>query len=199
LAVTVIAGLRLAAEAQTVWESAEDGVWSDAEAWSAGVPDANAAFLTNNSASYTVTVDAQPATPYGNLTLANAAGNTTRLDVAAAGFVSTNGALSIGRGATVAVNAGGVMGYAGRTSATPFVEVKDGGVWRVDGGPWISRGCGGPRRPVATAISMSATVQPAAWRSRPGRFCSKGSNRRKRPIGRLSCGWGTERAELASW
>lgn len=134
LAVTVIAGLRLAAEAQTVWESAEDGVWSDAEAWSAGVPDANAAFLTNNSASYTVTVDAQPATPYGNLTLANAAGNTTRLDVAAAGFVSTNGALSIGRGATVAVNAGGVMGYAGRTSATPFVEVKDGGVWRVDGG-----------------------------------------------------------------
>jgi hypothetical protein len=135
MTVTFIAGVRFVAEAQTVWVSAEDGVWSDAAAWTAGVPDANAAFLTNQTASYKVTVEEPPATHYGNLTLANAAGNTTRLDVAASGFASTNGMLSIGRGATVAVNTGGVMGYTGRTPATaPFVEIKDGGVWRVDGG-----------------------------------------------------------------
>ncbi len=128
-------GVRAPVTAQTAWNSASDGAWTNAGAWTAGVPDANAAFLTNNTASYAVTVDATPATPYGNLTVTTAAGRTTRLNVNAPGFVSTNGMLSFGRGAIVAVNAGGVMGYAGRTPATaPFVELKDGGVWRVDGG-----------------------------------------------------------------
>ena len=128
------AGLCLSAAAQTAWNSASDGVWTNAEAWTAGVPDANAAFLTNNAASYVVTVDATPATPYGNLTLANAAGNTTRLNVNAPDFTSTSGLLTFGRGAEVVVNSGGVMCYTGRTTSVPFVTVRDGGVWRVDGG-----------------------------------------------------------------
>jgi len=122
-------------EAQTVWNSASDGTWSNAPMWSAGVPDQNAVFLTNTVGSYTVTVDTEPAAPFGNLAVVNAAGNTTRLNVDAAGFASTNGVLSFGKGAEVVVNSGGVMGYVGRTPATaPFVEVKNGGVWRVDGG-----------------------------------------------------------------
>lgn len=126
--------LTFAANAQTVWNDASDGAWSNALMWTEGVPDQNAAVLTNTTGSYTVTADTEPTAPFGNLTLANAEGNTTRLNVDAAGFTSTNGLLSIGQGAEVVVNAGGIMGYVGRTSTTPFVEVKNGGVWRVNGG-----------------------------------------------------------------
>jgi len=134
MAVAAAAGLCLSAAAQTAWNSASDGSWTNAAAWTAGVPNANAAFLTNNAASYVVTVDATPATPYGNLTINNVAGNTTRLNVNAPDFTSTNGLLTFGRGAEVVVNSGGVMCYTGRTTSVPFVQVTDGGVWRVDGG-----------------------------------------------------------------
>lgn len=65
LAVLVAAtfGLLSNVQAQTlsVWTNAVNGNWSDAGAWSAGVPNGNTAYLTNSSASYTVTVDATPA------------------------------------------------------------------------------------------------------------------------------------------
>ena len=122
------------AATQTVWKSPVDGLWADDTAWTAGVPDSNAALLTNTAASYTVTVASTPTTPYGNLVLSNVVGNTTILTVAASGFTSTNGMISVGQGARVDVNAGGVMRYVGRTPATPFVSISGGGVWHINGG-----------------------------------------------------------------
>jgi len=55
----VIVTLMLAcgsARAQTVWSHATDGAWSDAAAWTAGVPDFNAVLITNAAAAYTVSV-----------------------------------------------------------------------------------------------------------------------------------------------
>lgn len=120
--------------AQTTWKSATDGAWTNGAAWSAGVPNANAAYLTNSAASYTVTVDADPGSAFGNLTVSTAAGNTTRLSILAQGFACTNGVMTFGRGSEVAVGNGGSLIYQGRPSATPFIDVKDGGVWRIDGG-----------------------------------------------------------------
>jgi hypothetical protein len=120
--------------AQTIWNNPVDGVWSNSAAWSAGVPDAETAYLNNNTGSYTVTVDATPDTAFGNLTVVNAAGNTTRLNINAAGFTSTNGLFTFGRGSEVIVNSNGVMEYTGRTINQPFVSIADGGLWRVDGG-----------------------------------------------------------------
>ena len=119
---------------QTVWTSATDGLWTNGAAWSAGVPNANTAYLTNSAASYTVTVDATPGTPFGNLTVNTAAGNTTRLLINAPGFACTNGVMTFGRGAEATVGSGASLLFQGRPPATPFLEVKDGGVWRLDGG-----------------------------------------------------------------
>ncbi len=134
LALTIVS----AADAQTAWKSPADGLWTNAAAWTAGVPEGNAALLTNTAASYAVTVDATPATPFGNLIVSNATENTTRLNVNAAGFNSTNGVFVFERGSEIVVNSGGVMGYSGRPAAAsdsvPFVQIREGGVWRVDGG-----------------------------------------------------------------
>ena len=120
---------------QTSWASAADGAWANDYAWTAGVPNTNTAYVTANTASYTVTVDATPANPYGSITVTNAAGRTARLNVNALDFVSTNGVLAFGRGSEVYVNTGGVMRYSGRTPLNaPLVEVKDGGLWRLNGG-----------------------------------------------------------------
>ena len=139
LAVLVAAtfGLLSNVQAQTlsVWTNAVNGNWSDAGAWSAGVPNGNTAYLTNSSASYTVTVDATPA-PFGSLLVSTAAGLTTRLNVNAPDFTSSNNLsqISIGRGAEVVVNSGGVLRYTGRTFNWPFISILNGGLLRVDGG-----------------------------------------------------------------
>ena len=121
---------------QTVWKSAVDGLWTNAAAWTEGVPNGNAAALTNSAGSYAVTVDTTPATPYGALIISNALGNTTRLNVNASGFTSTNGIFVLGRGAEVVVSNGGVMGYSGRPTSVfdDFFRIKDGGTLRIDGG-----------------------------------------------------------------
>ena len=119
---------------QTVWKSPVDGSWSNDTAWTAGVPDGNAALLTNTAASYTDTVGSTPTTPYGNLSLSTGVGYTTILSVVAPEFTSTNGILSFGQGARVDVNAGGVMRYVGRTPASSFVSISGGGVWHINGG-----------------------------------------------------------------
>ena len=120
---------------QTIWASATDGAWTNDYNWTAGMPNTNTAYVTANTASYAIMVDTTPASLYCNLTVTNAAGRTTRLNVSAQDFMSTHGALTFGRGAEVYVNTGGIMRYTGRTPASvPFVEVKDGGVWRLNGG-----------------------------------------------------------------
>ncbi len=133
--VALFLGMFSNALAQTTWSSATDGLWTNAAAWSAGVPDANAAYLTNTAASYEVTVDAASA-PFGSLTVSTAAGLTTRLNVNAPDFVSSNNLsqLSFGRGAEVVVNSNGVLRYTGRTYNWPFVSILNGGILRVNGG-----------------------------------------------------------------
>ena len=133
--VALFLGMFSNALAQTTWSGATDGLWTNAAAWSAGVPDANAAYLTNTAASYEVTVDAASA-PFGSLTVSTAAGLTTRLNVNAPDFVSSNNLsqLSFGRGAEVVVNSNGVLRYTGRTYNWPFVSILNGGVLRVNGG-----------------------------------------------------------------
>ena len=78
------------AEAQTVWKSATDGLWSDASAWTAGVPNFNAALITNTAAAYTVGVGTGVSGTFSDLTLANAGVNTTRLEVAGGTLVGSH-------------------------------------------------------------------------------------------------------------
>jgi hypothetical protein len=135
MGIVMLVGVAASASAQTTWTSASDGAWTNAVAWTAGVPDANTAYLTNSATSYTVTVDATPA-PFGSLAVSTVAGRTTRLDVSAPDFTSSNNLsqLSIGRGAEVVVNSGGVLRYAGRTFNWPFISILNGGLLRVNGG-----------------------------------------------------------------
>jgi T5SS/PEP-CTERM-associated repeat protein len=139
LAVIAVAAFGLLSDLQSqtlsVWTNAVNGNWSDAGAWSAGVPNGNMAYLTNSSASYAVTVDATPA-PFGSLTISTAAGLTTRLNVDAPDFTSSNNLsqISIGRGAEVVVNSGGILRYTGRTFNWPFISILNGGLLRVNGG-----------------------------------------------------------------
>jgi hypothetical protein len=127
IGVLAIAGACATADAQTAWLNAADGLWNDGAAWSAGVPNGNAALLTNSAAAYTVTVDTTPAAPFGALTVTTAAGLTTRLSVNAPAFTCTNGAMAFGRGAEVVLGSGASLLFSGRTAVTPFLEVKDGG------------------------------------------------------------------------
>lgn len=133
VAIGVCANLH--AQTVSVWTQAVNGNWSDAGAWSAGVPNASAAYLTNNSASYVVTVDATPA-PFGSLTVSTVAGLTTRLNVDAPDFIISNdlSQVSIGRGAEIVVNSGGILRYTGRTFNWPFISILNGGLLRVNGG-----------------------------------------------------------------
>jgi hypothetical protein len=119
---------------QTAWTNAVNGVWSDATKWSNGVPNYNAALLRAGSGSYTVTVDGVLSTLPTALTITNNHGNTTRLDIDAAGFVVSNGVMTFGRGSLVSVNPGGVMTYPGTNTTYPIVSVENGGEWRVNGG-----------------------------------------------------------------
>ena len=133
VAIGVCANLH--AQTVSVWTQAVNGNWNDAGAWSAGVPNANAAYLTNNSASYAVTVDATPA-PFGSLTISTVAGRTTRLNVDAPDFTISNdlSQVYVGRGAEIVVNSGGILRYTGRTFNWPFISINNGGLWRVNGG-----------------------------------------------------------------
>ncbi len=135
LPVVLLLALCSAALAQTTWNSAGDGMWTNDAAWTAGVPNANTASLTNTAASYSATVDATPV-PFGSLNVSTAAGLTTRLNVNAPDFTSSNNLsqLSFGRGSEVVVHSNGVLRYTGRTFNWPFVSILNGGLLRVNGG-----------------------------------------------------------------
>ncbi len=99
------------ANAQTVWSNAVDGAWSDAAAWTAGVPAFNAALLTNTAAAYTVGVGTGVSGTFSDLTLANAGINTTRLDVAGGTLVGSNGVLSVNAGGALLLRSGAAFQY----------------------------------------------------------------------------------------
>jgi len=120
--------------AQTTWNTATDGYWAHEAAWSAGVPNLNTANLTANTATYAVTVDAPPTTPFSSLNIWNSAGYTTQLDVNAPDFISTNGILTIGNGAEIWINNEGILKYKGKNATYPFVVIRDGGILRIAGG-----------------------------------------------------------------
>lgn len=120
--------------ADSTWTNAVNGSWSEAAKWLNGVPDLNNANLTAGNGSYTVTVDSALSAPATALTITNNSGNTTRLDINAAGFAVSNGILTFGRGALVSVNTNGEMTYPGINSTYPFISLTNGGEWQVNGG-----------------------------------------------------------------
>jgi fibronectin-binding autotransporter adhesin len=99
------------AVAQTSWNGAVDGHWSDAANWLSGIPNANAVTISQSGASYMVTYDGTDAgsfAPFGSLTLSNTGTNTTTLTVGAGGF-SFGGDLTLARGGNIEVQSGGVL------------------------------------------------------------------------------------------
>lgn len=121
------------AKAQTVWKSATDGLWSDASAWTAGVPAFNAALITNTAAAYTVGVGTGVSGTFSDLTLANAGVNTTRLEIAGGTLVGSNGVVSVNTGGALLLKAGATLKYGTAAArASDFATVA--GVLRIEDG-----------------------------------------------------------------
>lgn len=93
--------------------------------------------MTNTVASYTVTVDAEPADIATNLTVKTAQGLTTMLDIVAP-LAFTNAWISLSTGAVVRIGQGGELNYNGQGSTTvssdQTVKIFDGAQLLVDGG-----------------------------------------------------------------
>lgn len=121
------------AEGQTVWKSATDGAWSDASAWTAGVPDYNAVYITNTAASYTVGIGAGVTGTFSDLTLANAAANTTAVEVAEGALCGSNGVVKVNAGSRLVLKPGGTFLYdTAAARASDFATVA--GLLRIEGG-----------------------------------------------------------------
>lgn len=121
------------ADAQTVWKSAADGLWSDASAWTAGVPNFNAALITNTAAAYTVDIGSGVSGTFSDLTLANAGANTTRLEVAGGTLVGSNGVVSVNAGSSLVLKSGAMFAYGTASArATDFATVS--GYLRIEDG-----------------------------------------------------------------
>lgn len=119
--------------AQTVWKSASDGAWSDDSAWSAGVPNLNAAFITNAAASYTVSVGAGVVGAVTDLTLSNAVANTTAVAIAGGTLLGSNGVIRIGVGSRLVLKTGGAFFYDTDTArSSDFATVL--GLLRIEDG-----------------------------------------------------------------
>jgi len=131
-ALVCAASLSARGQAQTTWATAVDGSWSDADKWSAGVPNVNTANLTAVDSSYTVTVDA-PANPVQQLKIENNGSYVTRLDIAAP-FAVTNGTLQLYAGALLNVANNGVMTYRGPNTGFALVDMRAGAEWQLNGG-----------------------------------------------------------------
>ena len=121
------------ASGQTVWMSAADGAWSNALAWTAGVPNFNQAFITNTAGAYTVSVGTDVAGTFSDLTLANAGVNTARLEIAGGSLLGSNGVINIKAGSALVLKTGGSFKYASTNRASDFATVT-GGVLRIEDG-----------------------------------------------------------------
>lgn len=121
------------AHAQTVWSNATDGAWSDASAWTAGVPNFNAALITNTAAAYTVSVGEGVTGAFSDLTLANSGVNTSRLAVAGGALVGSNGVISVNAGGEMVIQAGSSFRY-GTASARASDFATIAGKVRIEDG-----------------------------------------------------------------
>ncbi|MDA3923959.1 MAG: hypothetical protein PF904_04580 [Kiritimatiellae bacterium] len=125
-------------QAVTIWKDAVDGDWNVAANWTGGVPAVNnPAFMTNTAASYSVSVDSEPADVMTNLTIKTAPGLTTTLDITAP-IAFTNAWLALSTGAVVRVGQGGELNYNGTNATTvssdQTVKIFDGAQLFIDGG-----------------------------------------------------------------
>jgi len=128
----------LTLQAATVWKDAVDGDWNTAANWTEGVPaGGNPAFMTNTTASHTVTVASEPADIATNLTIRTVPGLTTTLDIAAP-IAFTNAWLALSTGAVVRIAEGGALNYNGKGATTvasdQTVRIFHGARLSVDGG-----------------------------------------------------------------
>jgi len=122
------------ASGQTVWMGAADGAWSNAVAWTAGVPNFNPAFITNTAGSYAVSVGTDVAGTFSDLTLANAGINTTRLEIAGGSLLGSNGVVNIKAGSALVLKAGGTFKYGSTNRASDFATLATNGVLRIEDG-----------------------------------------------------------------
>jgi hypothetical protein len=127
LIAALIFGAACGAYAQdTAWNTAANGSWTNAANWNNGVPNANAAFLTNASASYAVTFDGGAGNSITNVVINNVGlGNTTTLSVNS-GLLNITGSQGAG-GTDVGSNA--VLNVIGGSVNNPSVfSLTQGGV-----------------------------------------------------------------------
>jgi len=127
-----------ASAADQAWTGAVDLDWSQAGNWSgATVPGTgDAALLTNTASAFTVSVANTPAAAVGALTVSNvnASSYTTTLSLTNAVFAVQSGKILVGANGLLDIRNGGVMSYWGEASNVPFLDVRDGGEIRVNGG-----------------------------------------------------------------
>jgi hypothetical protein len=127
LIAALIFGVACGAYAQdTAWQTAASGSWTNGANWNNGVPNGNAAFLTNTAASYTATFDGGAGNSITNVVISNASvGNTTTLSVNS-GVLNITGSQGAG-GTDVGSNA--VLSVVGGSVNNPSVfSVTQGGV-----------------------------------------------------------------------
>ncbi len=138
LTVAMVLGMLSSAQADTSWKTATSGSWTNAANWNGGIPNANAAFLTNSTASFTVTYDGGTGVTITNVVVSNAGpGNSTVVNInsgslgitgaqgAGGILVQSNALLSLTGGGVVnpsvlSVTAGGVITIGGSASATVY-------------------------------------------------------------------------------
>lgn len=117
---------------QTIWKSATDGLWTDETAWTAGLPDFNAVFITNSAASYTVGLNSGAVGTFSDLTLSNAVANTTAVEIAGT-LSGSNGVIKVNAGARLVLKDGGTFLYDTATARTSdFASIP--GLLRIEGG-----------------------------------------------------------------
>ena len=131
--IVVVVAVCGSSRAQTVWSNATDGVWSDSSAWTAGVPDFNAVFITNSAAAYTVSLESGADGTFTDLTLANAGSFTSRLALAGGSLLGSNGVLNVNAGGELLLQSGGMFTYGTASArASDFASVA--GLVRVEDG-----------------------------------------------------------------
>jgi fibronectin-binding autotransporter adhesin len=144
VAVLLVLGGTGGAYAQdTAWNTGTSGSWTNAANWNNGIPNGNAAILTNASASYTVTYDGGAGNSITNLVVNNASvANTTTIDVNSGvmNFPYPGGAFQGVGGVQMTSNA--VMNLVGATvDNTTLFSLSGGSVINIGGN---NGGCGSP-------------------------------------------------------
>ena len=126
------------ATSTSTWVTAANGDWTNAPSWTGGIPTPDSeARLTVSGGSYTSTWSGG-GSAFEDLVITNTAGNTTTLNIDAAGFENTNGIVRLNRGARMYVRPGGEWRWSGSNNvAAPMIAIDNDAELHIDGGSMI--------------------------------------------------------------